>query len=577
MSHHHITIQDIERVAPFSRGSTEIFKTGQWSSRKPVYIEKTSPCTQACPAGNNIPGALAAAGQGDFDHALELILAENPLPGICGRVCYHPCQPECNRSQFDEAVEIRSLERAIADFGTFKPSPAVAPNPRRVAVVGSGPAGLSAAYFLARMGHTVSVIESKAEPGGVLRYGIPEYRLPKDLLSREIERITSLGIALRTNSPVDRMMLDHLRESHDYLFLSTGAWLTRKLRIEGERRKVIVHGLDFLSDSRAWEQLKTKKRILVIGGGDVAVDVARTALRLTNGAAEVTMVAPEKKGEFPAIPEGLREAHEEGIAMIGSYRPVSFYAGKPVGVRLKRTRVERDPSTGAFLMHPARGKDLELQADFVIVAIGQAPSLDLYEGDLLGANSPSIYVDAYGMTPVPGVYAGGDLTPERPAVVDAIASGKRAALSIHLSSMGNQPADVIPGYELGAGRSISMRAYYGQSPIDLKKVVQYGDLNTLTYRKAPPLTAPTLPRAERRTSFTEVGRGLDRAAAIREANRCFYCGTCVQCDLCFLLCPDISIQKAGKDGYSVKADYCKGCSMCASSCPRNVIEMGGGR
>jgi NADPH-dependent glutamate synthase beta subunit-like oxidoreductase len=582
MDHYGITIEDLKPISPFSQGSTEIFLTGHWSSRKPVYVKKISPCREACPAGNDISGVLALIAEGQFDLALELILQENPFPGICGRVCYHPCQTKCNRDQFDEAVEIRALERSLADYGSASPKVSSAEPGTTIAVVGSGPAGLAAAYFLACFGHKVTIYERNQEPGGVLRYGIPDYRLPKDVVKKEIDRVLALGIDLKTGINVDRKILTDLRSGYDFLFLSVGAWSPRTLGMRGEDANNILYGLDFLSRQAKNGVCRGKKHIVVIGGGDVAVDVARTAARYSGAGTRITMVAPEKLGEFPAIPEGIVEAKDEGIKMIGGYRPSEF-AGNGVlkQVHFVRTKVHKDPTTGIYKMLPADGKGLSLEADLVIIAIGQAPELDPFTAEILEDDGSKVYINEFGMTPLAGVYAGGDLVKQRPAVVDAIASGKRAAIAIDADAREIDPAKIFSSFRLGSGSSLSAQVYQGASKINVQQVVQFSELNTLPYRKSPPLIGQKVSPKSRTQDFGEVNMGLDRTSAIEEAKRCFYCGTCTGCDLCFLLCPDLSIVKTGFKDYDVSADYCKGCGQCATTCPRHVIDMreapGGGK
>jgi len=304
----------------------------------------------------------------------------------------------------------------------------------------------------------------------------------------------------------------------------------------------------------------------------VAVDVARMALRLCRPSARVTMVAPEEREGLPAIAEGLEEALEEGLEVIGGYRPLEFRGeGRVQEVRLGRTLVERDPETGAYRMIPLQGEEV-IRADLVIVAIGQVPDLGFLPHGVLKEGLPKVAVDEFGGTPIPGLFAGGDLTSRRASVVEAIASGKRAALTIHLRLMGEEPQGVIPSLRLGGSPFVSFQAYLEGAPLALGKVAQFSELNALIFEKAPATRVKKVPPELRRRSFQEVKRDLDREQAMEEAKRCFYCGRCTSCDLCLLLCPDLAVLK--EEVYRIDADYCKGCGICVEVCPRDVVEIG---
>ncbi len=572
---------DPEKIIPISRSTTEAFQTGSWASRRPVHREKASPCRVACPAGNNITQALIMASQGDFDGALSAFLEENPLPGICGRVCYHPCQTNCNRGKWDGEVSIRALERASSEMGKAKPQ--VLTNDgkdQRVAIVGSGPAGLSAAYHLARMGHPVTLLESEEDLGGLLRRGIPLYRLPVEVLERDLERILSLGIEWRTSTRIDARAIEELKKDYEALFIATGAPKAMNLDIPGAGLKGVTRGIEFLRDVRMGSLSDLSGRIVVIGGGNVAIDAAMTASRL--GADQVDLISLEREDEMPAHKGDRDDAREEGILFHHGWGPsriVEKY-GHVSGVEFIRC-VSTFDGTGRFNPSYDDSRSFSIDAQNVIVAIGQSPDFLFLEGSGLfeGTGTP-LTVDPLTMEArVPGIYAGGDLVTAGGSVAVAIAAGKLAALAIHMRGHGRDLDEVMTKVRLGKGPSFSINALFrGRANWDPGSVVMFEDLEPLFLDLRPPVEPPRLTPESRRTEFKEINLSFDADGAVAAAKRCFFCGTCTQCDRCFIYCPEISITRPEGESvaYGVDEEHCKGCAVCDRVCPRGVMSMSEG-
>ncbi len=581
MSDDGMGIRDIEPVAPFSRGSTEGFLTGQWSSRKPVYVEKSSPCRQACPIGIDIARAFHQASMGELEEALAIYRLDNPLPGICGRVCYHPCELECNRRQFDEAINIRGFERFLSDHGRVdlrREAPASARR-ERVAVIGAGPAGLSASYHLARLGFPVTVFEALPEPGGMLRYGIPEYRLPREILRREIGYIEQIGVAIRTGVRVGTdLFLADIKKDYPAVFIAAGAHGGTRLGVEGDELRGVMEGIKFLRQISLGEKIKVGKKVAVIGGGNTAIDCARTARRL--GAKEVRIVYRRSAAEMPALAEDVASVQKEGIQVDFLAAPGRVISRKGRVASLECLRMELGAPDASGRPQPVaiQGSEFLVPVDTVIAAVGQVPEVE-FAGELGLSLSRSGVIEISpetAETSVEGVFAGGDSAGGKAFVADAIAAGKMGALAILCYLEGKDIRKEFEARQIGARPSFSFRQEIepGKDPVDLKKVVSYGEINTLCFLPGPRKENPDLLTPEESIrAFQEVKAGLSAEEMGDEISRCFQCGTCSQCDLCFLLCPDVSIAKDGKKGYLVKTDYCKGCSICASTCPRHVIEM----
>jgi NADPH-dependent glutamate synthase beta subunit-like oxidoreductase/Pyruvate/2-oxoacid:ferredoxin oxidoreductase delta subunit len=578
-----ITIDDIKKIAPFSQGTTEIFLTGLWSSRKPVHIDKTSPCRQACPIGNDISRAFYEASMGHYDEALRIYRQDNPLPGVCGRVCYHPCESQCNRKEYDEAVNIRGFERFLADKGKVdidreKPTRL---RKERIAVIGSGPAGLSAAYHLARLGFFVTIFEALPKPGGMLRYGIPEYRLPKNILDSEIGHIQQLGVEIRTGVTAGKdISLAELKNGYQAIFIALGAHRGMQLGIEGGNLPGVIEGIAYLRTINLGKKVKLGKKVAVIGGGNTAIDCARTARR--SGAKDITIIYRRSRLEMPALEEDVESVEKEGmkIELLAAPKRLISENGKLSGIECIRMKLGEPDASGRPKPVPLEGSEFIVPVDSVIAAIGQAPQAEWLQEFGISVSKSGVIEASHQTTAtsIEGIFAGGDSSGTRAYVADAIASGKKGALAISCYLDGNDFEKEFKTHQIGNQPSFSFQHFLDPEhyPADLKKVVPYDKINVLCFPKGARHNNPdSLTIQEAVKSFKEVVGGIDPARIPLEIYRCFKCGTCTHCDLCFLLCPDISIIK-GKDSYMVKTDFCKGCSQCATTCPRNVIEMSEG-
>ncbi len=518
--------------------------TGNWRTMRPIYVDHLPPCNQGCPAGENIQGWLYEAEEGKYEQAWRKIMEENPFPAIHGRVCYHPCETACNRGQLDEPVSIHAVERFLGDYAIeqgWQVEAGVATG-KRVLVVGAGPSGLSAAYHLARLGHAVTIIEAGPKPGGMMRFGIPQYRLPRNIVDAEIARIVAMGVSIHLNQKVDNLETTIKEGRFDAVFLAIGAHLSKRVDIPGRDAGRMIDALGFLKGMDGRTVPKIGRRVVVYGGGDTAIDAARTAKRL--GAEETILIYRRDRGHMPAHDFEVEEALEEGVLTrwLHTIRQVD-----------NTTLTVEEMTLDEQGRPQPTGRIETLEADTVILAVGQEVDTGFLE-NVPGLDISSdgvIQVDASMMTGRAGVFAGGDMVPAERTVTVATGHGKKAARHIDAYLRGSE--------------------YRKPSP---NTVATYDRLNTWYYTDADKSRQPYLDLARRRASFEEVVGGLDTDTALLEARRCLSCGNCFECDTCYGVCPDNAIIKLGPgQRYEVNYDYCKGCGVCAEECPCGAIDM----
>ncbi len=558
------TEADMPELA-MSLGSTLYNKTGSWRYVRPVYCNKTSPCNHTCPAGEDIVGYLQMVNRGQYEQALQRILEENPFPGVCGRVCPHPCESECNRAHLGGAIAIHAVERFLSDLPQARDLPDLqptAPPDAKVAVIGSGPAGLSCAYQLARRGYQVTVFEALPVVGGMMRVGIPSYRLPRQVLETEIAAIVSLGVDIRTGIRLgENLGFDDLH-SYQAVFLAIGQHRSRRLDVPGEDAEGVIPGLAFLREINLGQQAKVGSRVAVIGGGNTAMDAARAAIRL--GAREVTILYRRSRHEMPAVADEIEETEQEGIPIDFLTAPVEVLTkdGHVTGLRCVRMRLGAPDESGRRRPEPVAGSEYTMVVDTVIPALGQEADLAFLD-ESLPVEHGLIVINNAALTSRQGVFAGGDAATGLGTIAYAIGSGKRAAMSINRYLRG----ETLDGFP-------SPEEQVRVAPRDVDpSVVHFEDINLAYFDQEPRTPQAQRAAVERVKDFAEVNRGFSESDARREAERCFSCGTCNQCDTCWLFCPDVSIHRVDHQGYEVNYDYCKGCGVCAEECPREAIVM----
>jgi len=528
-------------------GSSLANRTGSWRTFRPEYVHRLPPCNAACPAGENIQGWLFHAEGGDYEAAWRALTDNNPLPAIMGRVCYHPCEGACNRQHVDSSVGINSVERFLGDEAIrrgWRFAPPARSSGKRVLVVGSGPAGLSAAYHLTRLGHQAVIHEAAPLAGGMMRYGIPKYRLPRDVLDAEIQRLIDFGVEIRLQTKVADVPAA-LRDGFDAVFLGVGAHIAKRAYIPaGDANKILdaVSVLHDMEGERAEEMRPMLgRKVVVYGGGNTAIDVARTAKRL--GADEAIIVYRRTREKMPAHDFEVEEALQEGISI--KWLSTIKEAGEEDIMIEKMALDEKGfpQPTGEFERIPA---------DSVVLALGQDSDLALLRNvPGLVVDKGLVQVDAAMMTGHPGIFAGGDMAGNERTVTVAVGHGKKAARAIDAWLRGEQYV-----------------------PPEKHELATFERMNPWYYSDAPKTVRPVLDIIRRQSTFEEVLGGLDEGNALFEARRCMSCGNCFECDNCYGVCPDNAVVKLGPGkGFAFNLDYCKGCGVCAAECPCGAIRM----
>lgn len=538
----------------WTTGWTDTLNTGTWRNAIAVHQKRPAPCHGACPVDGEIPVWIQQVRDGEYKAAWQTLMENNPIPATIGRTCHHPCEGKCNRGEYDGAVSINALEQFIGDLAIregWSSEPPAADSGLSVAIVGGGPAGLSCAYQLRRKGVRVTIYDANPELGGVLRYGIPQFRLPKEVLAAEIKRIVDMGVEVVTNRKVSGNDLLALQKEHGAVFIAFGAHRSKSLPLFPKGDGRIINALEFLHSIHVGTPLPLGKSVVVIGGGSVAMDVAGSAVRLGS---EVQIFSLERRGAMPAPEEEVEDVLADG-AVLTDGAMVKTVDGGSGRFHLGCVRVELDAQVPAGVIRPIeiQGTGFELEADTIILAVGQDPALADWE-TVISISNNMVQVDGQQMTSRPGVFAAGDVASTERFVSTAIGDGKRAAGQIlrYFEQMTAVADEKVPVAE-----------------------VAFSDVNTFYFPPAKRQERNKTDAAARSVDFREIRLGLSADQALAQAERCFSCGNCIECDNCFYFCPDMAIAKDPSLPlhYRVLDQYCKGCGCCLEECPRGAMGV----
>ena len=567
-----------EKISLFisrSNISTEINKTGTWRFVRPKYHEKTAPCSAACPAGEDIARIEMLSNQGRYQDAIATILIENPFPAVCGRVCFHPCETACNRGGFDDPVAIHALERFIGDIAIrddltlkLKKFPV---NGKNVCIVGAGPSGLAAGYFLSQLGYSCDIYEARSEPGGVLRWGIPRYRLPDAVVKSEIERIKKTGVKIICNTPMTQNLLQDVKDRYHAIFIGCGHGRSLKMNIPGET--MAFDGLEFLNRLRNGKAVSPNGTAAVIGGGNTAIDVARSLVRLGSS---TTLVYRRRKQDMPAFKDEVEMAEKEGVRIMELYSPLEINEDNGEYVlslqRMKTSGMETDRGQARVIQEGQNTHHLRVQK--IIVAIGAEPSspwqLPLHK------NAETLYLSHCSFTASdPPLLFGGDLTNTIKSVTDAVASGKQAAMALDIFFKQGRHAitDRLNSCLVGNGPALSMECYTGGNRLARNShIVSHDDINLDYFSQTFRVESKSIAIDKRMNSFDEIEATFTIKQVMEETRRCFNCGICNACDNCRIFCPEIAVILQGSER-KINLDYCKGCGICVFECPRSAMDL----